>query len=292
MLSKYLTKKQTIESPLPKKDVEVSKNSITQQNAIIKQNVNSSGKKILIVDDNKLNIKVASHVMKPYNFIVEEAYSGKECIEKVKNKEYDLIFMDYMMPEMDGIQTLNNLKQLDNFSTPVIALTTDSVDGARKRFLDAGFNEYISKPLDKEIFNDVLNKFINNSTISSNVTNENKKGNIDYLRQNGIDVDKGIELLGSEEMYNDILKDFILTIQERVMKLNDFFNKSDMKNYAIEVHSLKSDSKYLGFNKLADLSFEHEMKSKVNDIIFIRNNYNELILELNKNVDIIKKYLY
>ena len=173
MLSKYLTKKQTIESPLPKKDVEVSKNSITQQNAIIKQNVNSSGKKILIVDDNKLNIKVASHVMKPYNFIVEEAYSGKECIEKVKNKEYDLIFMDYMMPEMDGIQTLNNLKQLDNFSTPVIALTTDSVDGARKRFLDAGFNEYISKPLDKEIFNDVLNKFINNSTISSNVTNEN-----------------------------------------------------------------------------------------------------------------------
>ena len=290
LLSKYLSKKQTIETQLPKTDVIVEKTNITQPTVAIEQNVNSNGKKILIVDDNKLNIKVASHVMKPYNFVIEEAYSGQECIEKVRNSKYDLIFMDYMMPEMDGIQTLNNLKQLPNFNTPVIALTADSVDGARKRFLDAGFNEYISKPLDKEIFNDVLNKFINNSTNSSNVTVESTKGNINYLKQNGIDVDKGIELLGNEEMYNDILKDFILTIQERLMKLNDFFNKLDMANYAIEVHSLKSDSKYLGFNKLAELSYEHEVKSKANDIEYIKTHYKELLDEFTLIAEILKKY--
>lgn len=135
-------------------------------NIEIKQNSNFdypdfSSKKILIVDDNKLNIKVAEILLKKYNFQIESVLSGKECIDKINSgNNYDLIFMDYMMPEMDGIETLNNLKQIPNFKTKVIALTADAIEGSKEKFLNAGFDGYISKPIDKSILNDVILKFI------------------------------------------------------------------------------------------------------------------------------------
>lgn len=135
-------------------------------NIEIKQNSNFdypdfSSKKILIVDDNKLNIKVAEILLKKYNFQIESVLSGKECIDKINSgNNYDLIFMDYMMPEMNGIETLNNLKQIPNFKTKVIALTADAIEGSKEKFLNAGFDEYISKPIDKSNLNDVILKFI------------------------------------------------------------------------------------------------------------------------------------
>ena len=120
-----------------------------------------SNKKVLIVDDNKMNIKVATHIMKPYNFEIEEALSGEECLNKIKNKEYDLIFMDYMMPDMDGIETLNNLRNIEGFKTPVIALSADAVVGAREKFIKAGFVEYVSKPIIKENLNKAIEEVLN-----------------------------------------------------------------------------------------------------------------------------------
>ena len=92
-------------------------------------------------------------------------------------------------------------------------------------------------------------------------------------------------------MYNETLEEFLSNINERINKLNDFKISEDMSNYAIEVHALKSDSKYLGFTKLAEFAFEHEMKSKENDINYINKNYEELINELNCILEIIKNYI-
>ena len=119
-----------------------------------------SNKKVLIVDDNKLNIKVAKKIMADFNFMFDECYSGEECIENCKKQKYDLIFMDYMMPHMDGIETFNKLKEDPEFNTPVIALTADAVVGAREKFMDAGFNEYISKPIDKALLAEAINKVL------------------------------------------------------------------------------------------------------------------------------------
>ncbi len=113
-------------------------------------------KKILIVDDNALNIKVARKVLKDFNFQIDEALSGDECLLKVCDNSYDLILMDIMMPKMDGEETLQKLKENPNFKTPVIALTADAIQGARERYLEMGFVNYIAKPFTKEQFREMI----------------------------------------------------------------------------------------------------------------------------------------
>ena len=122
------------------------------------------GKKVLIVDDNKLNIKVASKILKEFNLDIDECESGFECINKIENNnKYDIIFMDIMMPKMSGTETLKKLKQIENFNIPVVALTADAFQsqGKSNKYLEVGFNDYLSKPIDKNELNKVLNKILN-----------------------------------------------------------------------------------------------------------------------------------
>ena len=131
---------------------------------------NSDRKKILIVDDNKLNIKVATRLLSDLPYDIDECYNGKECLEKLKLNSYDLILMDIMMPEMDGEATIRELKNNSEFKTPVIALTADAVAGANEKYLNEGFVGYLAKPFKKEDLenkiNDVLkSKNVNNSKI-------------------------------------------------------------------------------------------------------------------------------
>lgn len=117
------------------------------------------GKRILIVDDNKLNIKVAKKALADFGFIIEEALNGEEAINLVKEgKSYDLILMDIMMPVMSGTTALQKLKELDGFDTPTIALTADAVAGAEEKYLSDGFVDYIAKPFNKEQIEEKLRK--------------------------------------------------------------------------------------------------------------------------------------
>ncbi len=111
------------------------------------------------------------------------------------------------------------------------------------------------------------------------------------LTMNGVDVNKGLELLGDMTMYDSILNDFIDGYDERMKKIETYRLNNDMPNYAIEVHSLKSDSKYLGFMTLADLAYKHEMASKAGDITSVNNHYQELITEAGRIIAVAKKYM-
>lgn len=127
-----------------------------------------SDKKILVVDDNKLNLKVALKFLSRYKFQEDEAYSGEECIEKIKNgSHYDIIFMDIMMPNMNGVECFHELQKIEGFNIPVvIALTADAVDGAKERYLKEGFAEYISKPIVRERLDKVIHKVLDNDSKS------------------------------------------------------------------------------------------------------------------------------
>lgn len=110
----------------------------------------AKGLEILVVDDNGMNRKLFGMLLKKMGSIVDEADSGKECLEMVCKKRYDLIFMDHMMPEMDGIEALHRMKDLErslNIGTPVVALTANDMNGGKEFYLDAGFNGYLEKPV-------------------------------------------------------------------------------------------------------------------------------------------------
>lgn len=277
-------------------------------------NIDYGHRKILIVDDNKLNIKVARRAISDFDFEIDECYDGLECLNKVVvGNEYDLILMDIMMPNMSGETAIKKLKENSNFKIPVIALTADAVAGAKEKYISEGFVDYIAKPFNKEqikqkldiVFNnsDMLTKGekeksqVNNSIIDQKeievISDETSNKIIDenYLLENDVNYKKGIELLGDLETYNDMLSDWFEESQNKFEQLKLFKLRHDMPNYAIAVHALKSDSKYFGFDKLAELSYNHEMKSKENDQEYVLNNFHELELEFFRISNVVETYL-
>ena len=277
-------------------------------------NIDYGHRKILIVDDNKLNIKVARRAISDFDFEIDECYDGLECLNKVVvGNEYDLILMDIMMPNMSGETAIKKLKENSNFKIPVIALTADAVAGAKEKYISEGFVDYIAKPFNKEqikqkldiVFNnsDMLTKGekeksqVNNSIIDQEeieVISDEKSNKIideNYLLENDVNYKKGIELLGDLETYNDMLSDWFEESQNKFEQLKLFKLRHDMPNYAIAVHALKSDSKYFGFDKLAELSYNHEMKSKENDQEYVLNNFHELELEFFRISNVVETYL-
>ena len=277
-------------------------------------NIDYGHRKILIVDDNKLNIKVARRAISDFDFEIDECYDGLECLNKVVvGNEYDLILMDIMMPNMSGETAIKRLKENPNFKIPVIALTADAVAGAKEKYVSEGFIDYISKPFNKEqmkqkldiVFNnsDMLTKVekgksqVNNSIVDQEeiegISDKTSNKIIDenYLLENGVNYKKGIELLGDLETYNDMLSDWFKESQNKFEQLKLFKLRHDMPNYAIAVHALKSDSKYFGFDKLAELSYNHEMKSKENDQDYVLNNFHELELEFFRISNVVETYL-
>ena len=122
--------------------------------------IDATGKSILVVDDNLLNIKVAERLLKVYKCNITFASSGSECLDKVSNNKYDLILLDDMMPRMSGTETLQKLKEIDSFNTPVVALTANAITGMREEYINRGFNDYLSKPIVKEDLNRVMKKYL------------------------------------------------------------------------------------------------------------------------------------
>ena len=142
----------SFEEPLEKKQPEVES-----------QIIDANGAKLLIVDDNEMNIKVAMTLLKKYHFDIDYCFSGLACIAKIKeNQKYDIIFLDDMMPQLTGRDTLKKLKENQTFNTPVIALTANAITGMKEEYLSSGFNDYLSKPIEKKELERIIKKFIMN----------------------------------------------------------------------------------------------------------------------------------
>lgn len=114
---------------------------------------------------------------------------------------------------------------------------------------------------------------------------------VNILKNNGVNVEKSLELFGDMDTYNETLETFLGEIDEKINNIKKYKEIADMANYAILVHSLKSESRYLGFDKLADICLQHELKSKENDATYVNNNFNILLTELNNILEIVKQYL-
>ena len=301
-------------------DQKIEKTEILEE-AKPKSTIDLKNTKILLVDDNELNLKVGTKMLERYGCSnVTQAHSGFECLDLVKENQYDLILLDDMMPKMSGRETLVELRKIPDFSIPVVALTANAISGMREKYLEQGFDEYLAKPIEKEEFIKVLNKTLSTNTVNKKVeVVENSEENVEelepvveesnnreevpieveeppeidnetFLRNHGVDMDKALELLGDMEMYNATFSDFEKELESKWSRIEQEKLSGDMENYSIDVHSLKSDCKYLGFYDLADVSYEHELKSKENDIDFVNNNFDRLENEYAKVLHIVKEY--
>ena len=181
--------------------------------------IDVSGSNILLVDDNALNIKVASTLLKKYRFNIDSCVSGYECIEKVKENNYDIIFLDDMMPKLSGKDTLKILKEDKNFKTPVIALTANAITGMKEEYLECGFDDYLSKPIEKNELERVIRTYLQNvnkkeinSNLSSSMTSiiEDKLNNVEQKKKVLL-IEDNKELLSLEE---NILKELNLDVTE------------------------------------------------------------------------------
>jgi len=190
-----------------------SNNSASMSNQIVftqnianeeKQTTDYGHKKVLIVDDNKLNIKVATRALSDFDFEIEECYDGLQCLEKVnQGNNYDLILMDIMMPNMSGESALAKLKEKADFNTPVIALTADAVSGARERYMAQGFVDYISKPFNREQIKEKLDLIFNQKSLIEQIKIEEPKAESIEVKEtkNSMDVLQNIVQNPNEATY-------------------------------------------------------------------------------------------
>ena len=285
---------------------------------------NAAGSRVLVVDDNKINLKVAERLLSDYNITVETANSGSECIDMILDgKKYDFIFMDIMMPKMNGIETLENLKNIVGFNMPVVALTADVISGMEEKYISKGFDDCLAKPIVEEELYHLLRKFLKEVPVTvvempslpetqpvvelpetTNLIEETKVvetpvveepnkdeiHSIELLKNNKIDVDAGLELLKDMEMYDMTLEEFYNELQNKLKDLKEYKESGNMDDYAILAHALKTEARYVGCSELGDIAYEHELAGKASNQQKVNETYDQLEQEANRVYGIIKRY--
>ncbi|MBQ9700763.1 MAG: response regulator, partial [Lachnospiraceae bacterium] len=238
----------------------------------------ASGKRVLVVDDNSVNLIIVKELLEPYKLVVDIASSGKEAISKVQNRHYDIIFMDHMMPEMDGVETTRAIRKLSVGyckTVPVVALTANAVYGAEKELLDSGFDGYVAKPIDIKVLESVLEKYLG-TVIKDNDVSRSGQGSSIVIE--GIDVRYALDKLHIEEKnYLDILRIYLSDMPDILHNIINANESGDIEKFVIDVHGLKSSSASVGALKLSELAKELEYAGKEGRLEYINDNMKRLV---------------
>lgn len=248
---------------------------------------------VLIVDDNPVNIEVAKGLMEPYKMQIGEAASGEEAILAVRNHAYDLVLMDHMMPGMSGIEAMKNIRKLMDETyqkLPIVALTANATNDARRMFLKEGFEDFLSKPIETKRLDIVLRQFLSDinmrreaegtaaieriAAIRTAAGASLETQDINSLTAEVVEVDfhTGLTQMGSLATYVKILKTYLSSTRVRLSELPGWL-ESDTERFVIEIHGLKSASATIGANGISEISAEMEQQGKAGD-------FNQIIKDL------------
>ncbi len=232
---------------------------------------------VLVVDDNEVNLTVALGLMRPMRMKIDTAISGKMAVDMIEQKHYDLIFMDHMMPQMDGVETTHIIRRFypsyDN--VPIIALTANAMEQAKGMFLVEGMNDFLPKPVELTLLIDMLKKWLPADKIqmlSREEIENNKKYKDKEISIPGLDVKKAISLVGSSSTYMNVLNNYYKCIPKTKSIILQSYINAQWEEYTINVHALKSSSRQIGATKLGDMAEELEMAAKGGDIEYINKN--------------------
>lgn len=238
---------------------------------------------ILIVDDTRMNLEVCKGLLKKTKIQVDTSESGVECLNMIMKKDYHIIFLDHKMPNMDGVQCLERMRQMKdnpNANTKVIALTANAVSGAREFYLEHGFDDYLSKPIQAEKLEQLLCRYLPPQFLQM----PEERERIDYLEElcippiDGIVTDDALRYAGGDqEAYLNNLRLYLEEFDEKRTRLEESFGQGDLENYQIFAHAVKSTSRLIGANELAELAGEMEEAAAVRDMERVKSGHAQFL---------------
>ena len=268
------------------------------------------GIRALVVDDDEMNLMVATGILRDYEMEVTTAISGAQAIALCEENSFDIIFMDHMMPDMDGIETMRRLRNIVRYTDEnivIVAFTANAVSGAREMFLDEGFDEFVAKPIETSSFERVLKKVLPSSAIQhvakrplapkrrlETVIQEEPPARtaestqpapaLQTLSDFGVNTDAGIQYCrGDSAFYISLLAGFISSADEKHDEISRYYDGEDWKNFQIRVHALKSAARTVGLDVISSQAESLENAAKKADISFIKEN-TETLLSLLKEM--------
>lgn len=266
--------------------------------------------KVLVVDDEPMNLMVAEGIFKEYEMQVKTVHSGMEALALSEREDFDLIFLDHMMPEMDGVETLKRLRRLlaDSEKTAtIVAFTANAVSGAREMFFEEGFDEFVSKPIEMVELERVLRNVLPKSAIryvdKDYRAGQNKeplegephsgqqeqaasdRERADLLEEAGIHTKNGLQYcMNNTAFYDELLLKFAADADKKQEEIDRFFGQKDWENYCILVHALKSTARMTGADALSDLAKGLEDAAKKADAAYIETHHERLLTAYRETV--------
>ncbi len=292
-----------------------SSDDIVPQETLIARNA-----KVLVVDDNDMNLKVASNLLGLFRIRADLSPSGVDAMEQVAKEHYNLVLLDHMMPEMDGLETLEKMRSENILpeDTKVIALTANAINGAKEEYLNAGFDDYLSKPIEVEALEELLIKWLPED-VKGDYESESEddydvmefapideSGEKQTGRKNpgktssfirsmgdiGLDVVAALKFCGGDAaFYEGLLSDYVNTYDVKRRELDELFEASDWNGFSVKIHALKSVSKTIGASSLAEKALLLEKASRDTLDVFVKRSYPEFSKEFEKTVTDIKNAL-
>lgn len=261
--------------------------------------VSFTGARALIVDDEPMNLIVSSGMLRRYGMIVTTCESGQEAIDLCRQNEYDVIFMDHMMPVMDGVEAMRRIRSEQTRSkiiTPVIAFTANAVSSAREMFRQAGFDGFVAKPVDMVELERVLKRVLPPALVVANSNQPPKEDHsgiapddiFDRLKAIGVDTDTGMYYSQNDaEFYKTLLNQYVQESTAKKKTMEESLALGNLGDYAIQVHSIKSTSKMIGEMNLSEMAKELEEAAKRGDRAFVDKSHDAMLAVYERLLDAI-----
>ena len=277
-----------------------SQNAIAP-NATSISNMKLYGTSVLVADDNVINLRVAHGILSYYGLVVDTASSGLEALNLCRNKNYDFVFMDQMMPEMDGIEAMREVRKLNSHYKKggpgkIIVLTADAIKGARETLIGHGFDEYLGKPINVAQLERLFTRYIPSNKITYEDSNDNtaSSSGLSGLENKllGIDVTMGITNCGGK--FEDYLKILKITYdygEKQLAELKSAWENGDYETYIIKIHSIKSTSLNIGASGISAMARSQEEEGRAGNYAYIDKHMAEFQEDYRKLLEAIKDLL-
>ena len=286
------------EKPL---EQDYSQNAIAQNTTSI-SNMKLYGTSVLVADDNLINLRVAHGILSYYGLVVDTASSGKEALELCRTKKYDFVFMDQMMPEMDGIEAMREVRKLNTHYQKggigkIIVLTADAIKGARETLIKQGFDEYLGKPINVAQLERLFIRYIPSNRITyedASDTSDSSDSGLSGLENKlmGIDVATGITNCGGK--FEDYLKILKITYdygEKQLGELKSAWEAKDYETYIIKIHSIKSTSLNIGATGISAMARSQEEEGRAGNFAYIDKHMQEFQDDYRKLLETVKNLL-